>query len=94
MVNKIIQRVRSDDSFKEKISYIAITPGQEEKPLSHHWDLAYSDPKYKDKDLIDLLMSCCELNPDFSVRTLEYITYIYSLTLNHPEIRSTKALSS
>lgn len=95
MVNKIIQRVRSDDSFKEKISYIAITPGQEEKPLSHHWDLAYSDPKYdKDKDLIDLLMSCCELNPDFSVRTLEYITYIYSLTLNHPELKSTKALSS
>lgn len=83
VVNEIIQRVRSERSFIEKISYISITPGQEDKPLSHHWDLAYSDPKYdQDKDLIELLMSCCELNPDFSIRSLEYLEYIYGLDLN------------
>lgn len=88
ITEQIIQRARSDDSLREKISYIAITPGQEEKPLSHHWDLVYSAPEHdKDKDLIDLLMSCCELNPDFSVRTVEYINYIYALTLNQPQVQ-------
>jgi len=85
-INEVKQRVRSESSFREKISYIAITPGTENKPLrhlSHHWDLVYSDPKYdQDKDLIELLMSCCELNPDFSIRSLEYLKYIYGLDLN------------
>ena len=95
IVHQIIQRARSDDSFRAKISYIAITPGQEEKPLSHHWDLVYSDPKYdKDKDLIDLLMICCQLNPDFSIRTVEYINHIYALTLNYPEVQIREAVSS
>ncbi|MDR0067802.1 hypothetical protein RFX60_11005 [Acinetobacter sp. 11520] len=86
VISEIIQRVRSNSSFREKISYIAITPGQESKPLSHlshHWDLVYADPKYdKDEDLIELLMSCCELNPDVSIRTKDFLEYIYQLELN------------
>lgn len=93
VVNQIAQRVRSDKSFMKKISYIAITPGQEEKPLSHHWDLVYTDEKYdSDQELIDLLMSCCELNPDFSIKNGEYVEYIYSLNLISPQAQVTEAL--
>lgn len=83
VVNEIKQRVRSVDSFRQKISYISISPGQETKPLSQHWDLVYSDPKYdKDEDLIELLMSCCVLNPDEFCSTREFLEYIYGLELN------------
>lgn len=91
VISEIVQRARSDSSFREKISYIAITPGHENRPLkdlSNHWDLVYADPEYdKDEDLIELLMSCCELNPDSSIRSEQYLEYIYQLELNtsfHP----------
>lgn len=76
----LIQRARSSSVFKEKILCIQLTIGQEDKPNAQHWDLKYTDPKYdKDKDLINLLMSCCfktELLPD-----VEYLKHIFNIDL-------------
>lgn len=78
--NLLIQRARSSSDFHKKIQYIQLTIGQEEKPNAQHWDLKYTDPKHdKDKDLIDLLMSCCfkkELAP-----TLDYLKYIFEINV-------------
>lgn len=80
--NLLIQRARSSSTFKEKIHYIQLTIGQEDKPNAQHWDLKYTDPTYdKDEDLINLLMSCCfkkELLPD-----LEYLNHIFNLDLSY-----------
>ena len=78
--NLLFQRVRSSSDFHKKIQCIQLTMGQEDKPNAQHWDLKYIDPKYdKDKDLINLLMSCCfksDLPP-----TLEYLKYIFEINL-------------
>ena len=76
--NLLIQRARSSSDFHKKIQCIQLTIGQEEKPNAQHWDLKYTDPKHdKDKDLIDLLMSCC-FKKDL-VPTLDYLKYIFGI---------------
>lgn len=79
-INLLIQTIRSTPDFFKKISYIKLTPGNEEKPYCQHWEMLYTDPKYdEDKDLINLLERCCEKSHNFPSVTEEYIDYIYKL---------------
>lgn len=78
-IQTLINMVRSTPDFLNKISYIKITPGQEEKPFCHHWDLKYTDPNYdKDNDLIDLLSACCVHKAPKPKDMNEYIDMIFS----------------
>lgn len=82
-INRLIQTVRSTPDFFEKISYIKITPGNEEKPFCQHWELKYTDPRYdKDKDIINLLSSCCRNNPAYIADIKAYLEMIYSIDVN------------
>lgn len=85
-INLLIQTVRSTPDFFEKISYIKLTPGNEEKPYCQHWEMLYTDPKYdEDQDLINLLERCCQKSGNFPKVTEEYIDYIYKLEPKMPQ---------
>lgn len=82
VTNLLFQRARSSSDFQKKIEFIRLTIGQEDKPNAQHWDLGYTDPKYdKDKDIIDLLMSCCFKKED--APDLSYLNYIFGINLNY-----------
>ncbi|QNX72852.1 hypothetical protein [Acinetobacter seifertii] len=78
----LINRVRSSYDFHDKVEYIKVTPGHEEKPFSQHWDLKYTDPKFdKDEDLIKLLVGCC-FKKEMACND-DYLKYIFDLELKY-----------
>lgn len=89
--NLLINRARSSYDFHDKIEYIRVSPGQEEKPFSHHWDLKYTDPNHdKDPDLIRLLMGCCIKNE--IPCNEQYLNYIFDLDLKYEKTSEISAV--
>lgn len=81
-IDLLIQTIRSTPDFLKKLSYIKISLGQEHKPYCQHWDMEYTDTTYdQDRDLINMLERCCVKNESMPTTTLEYIAYIYGLTI-------------
>lgn len=60
-IKELLSRIRSDDDFFNMVAHIKITIRETPDPCHNHWELVYVDSSFhENKDLSDLLTSCCD----------------------------------
>lgn len=81
-VQEVINKIRSTPEFLLLLDKISITGNNTNfLPFGQHWDIFYTSPEHdKDKNLIEMLMSCSKMKKVSDKE--EYLKHIFSLNIN------------
>lgn len=60
-IQVLLSRIRSEDDFFNKVAHIKLSIREKQDPCHNHWELIYVNSDYhENKELSDLLTSCCD----------------------------------